>query len=529
MNPNIHITKNNEKGSTAMSSREAIVVTTGGKVEGTYQDSTYIFKGIPYAARPVGALRWLPPQPAERWDGVRPAREFGPIAPQNPMVGGPIVHVEQPQDEDCLFLNVWTPGLDDARRPVMVWIHGGAFSIGSGSEPMYDSDKLPRRGNAVMVTINYRLGMLGFLRLKEATGGKIPATGNEGLLDQIAALKWVRDNIAAFGGDPANVTVFGESAGAMSIGCLMAMPAARGLFHKAILESGVGSTAVPLEQARAVAERFLEIVNIRGGDADALRALTPQRFLEADTRMRTELAGPGEAVRLTVVAPVIDGELIPEVTNEAARKGSAKDVPAIIGTNLEEFKLFNAMLPPGVKIDEADLFRRLGAFLNDSDARKVVEVYRAARQKRGEPAGPADILTAIQTDLMFRIPALGLIEAQQANGQKAYSYLFTWKSPVMGGALGACHALEIGFVFGKYDDMFCGTGPEADRLSEGIQDAWLAFARTGDPSTGSFGQWPVYGKDRMTMLLGRDSHVEAAPYDEERRAWEGIEGKSPMP
>ena len=210
----------------------AIVSIKSGKLEGGMENGLYVFKGVPYAAPPVGDFRWLPPQPVKHWSGIKPARKFGAICPQNEMMAGPIGQVFQPQSEDCLFLNVWTPGLDKAQRPVMVWIHGGAFTLGSGSDPQYDSYKLPERGNIVLVTINYRLGMLGFLRLKNATGGKIPATGNEGLMDQVTALKWVKENIAAFGGDPKNVTVFGESAGGMSIGCLMVMPSAGGLFHK---------------------------------------------------------------------------------------------------------------------------------------------------------------------------------------------------------------------------------------------------------------------------------------------------------
>ncbi|OGO44643.1 MAG: hypothetical protein A2Z05_05110 [Chloroflexi bacterium RBG_16_60_22] len=507
----------------------ALVATKSGKLEGSREGGLYVFRGIPYAAPPVGKLRWRPPQPLKPWSGVRPAREFGPIAPQNPLAGSIIPRSEEPQDEDCLFLNVWTPGLDNRRRPVMVWIHGGAFTIGSGSQAMHNGAGLARKGNVVIVTINYRLGLLGFLRLKELTGGGIPSTGNEGLLDQVAALEWVRDNIGAFGGDPANITVFGESAGAMSIGCLMAMPAARGLFHKAILESGVGSTAVPLDEATGVGERFVKELGIKSDDDRALRALTPPQLLDVDMRLRTGLAGPGEAVRLTAVAPVVDGEIIPDVPNRVINNGSASDVKVIVGTNLEEFKLFAAMDPPGVKIDEAVMSRRLRAFVPAGDIPRLVAAYRKAREKRGEPATPADLLTAIQTDLMFRMPALELVEAQRDNGQAAYSYLFTWESPVMGGMLGACHALDIGFVFGLYDDAFCGSGPEADKLSGCIQEAWLAFARTGDPSGRGIGKWPPYGEGRLTMLLGRDCRVAAAPYDEERRAWDGITGKSPMP
>jgi para-nitrobenzyl esterase len=210
-----------------------IVATTSGKIEGKFENDLYVFKCITYAIPPVGELRWLPPQPVKKWHGVSETKEFGAIAPQTVMPVGPFGQAPQPQSEDCLFLNVWTPGLDNARRPVMVWIHGGAFTLGAGSDPSYDSGILPKRGNIIMVSFNYRLGMLGFLRLKDITGGKIPATGNEGLMDQVLALKWVKDNIAAFGGEPGNITVFGESAGGMSIGSLMAMPSAKGLFHKA--------------------------------------------------------------------------------------------------------------------------------------------------------------------------------------------------------------------------------------------------------------------------------------------------------
>jgi para-nitrobenzyl esterase len=509
--------------------KQAIVSIDSGKLEGYIDNELYVFKGIPYAAPPVGDLRWLPPQPVKPWSGVRSAITFGPIAPQSPMPGGLIMQANEPQDEDCLFLNIWTPGLDSARRPVMVWIHGGAFTIGSGSDPMYDSDRLPKRGNIVLVTINYRLGMLGFLRLKDATDGKIPATGNEGLLDQVAALKWVKNNIAAFGGDPQNVTVFGESAGGMSIGCLMAMPAAKGLFHKGILESGVGSTAGPLDEANVTGENFLKISGIRKDDVKALRALTPAQLLEFEMKMRTIGAGPGQTAKITATAPVIDGEIIPGVPNEVAKRGSAKDVPVIIGTNLEEWKLFGLMQPGFSQLDENGMLERLGAFMPAESAKVLAAAYRQAREKRGASTAPAEILSAVQTDLMFRMPALELVEAQRDNKQLAYSYLFTWKSPVMGGVLGACHALEIGFVFGKYDDMFCGTGPDADKLANCIQDAWLAFARTGDPSCECLGKWPVYGEKRMTMVLGKDSHVEAAPYEAERRAWENVEHRSAMP
>jgi para-nitrobenzyl esterase len=509
---------------------QAIVVTRSGKLEGSYEDGLYVFKRIPYAAPPVGERRWLAPQPVEPWDGVRPAREFGPIAPQNVMVGGPIVHVEQPQDEDCLFLNIWTSGLDDGRRPVMVWIHGGAFTIGSGSDAMYNNGVLARRGDVVFVSINYRLGMLGFLRLKDVTGGKIPSTGNEGLLDQVAALKWVKENIAAFGGDPANVTVFGESAGAMSIGSLMGMPAARGLFHKGILESGAGGTVITVDRANMIAGNFLEAAGTSGDDAAALRALKTERLLNIELELRKQAARVGEAMMITVTVPVVDGEVIPDVPNQAIKKGSARDIPVIAGTNLEEWKLFGLMQPGMEKLDSSMMLKILESYLPAAQVPGLVAAYRDSREKRGDTTAPFELLSAIFSDVMFRIPALELIEAQRDNGQRAYNYLFTWKSPVMNGLMGACHALEIGFVFGLYDDMFCGSGPEADRLSGYIQDAWLAFARSGDPSCKSLGEWPVYGRERSTMVLGRDSHVEAAPFEDERRVLEKVKPEYyPMP
>ena len=504
------------------SQKNTIVSTKYGKVEGSYEGGLHIFKGIPYAAPPVGELRWMPPQPVKAWKDVRPAKQFGPVAPQNTMPGGMMLQVPQPQSEDCLFLNIWTPGVDNTKRPVMVWIHGGAFIMGSGFDSMYESDKLMKRGNVVLVSINYRLGMLGFLRLKEVTGGKIPATGNEGLLDQVLALKWVKDNITAFGGDPDNITVFGESAGSMSIACLIVMPKAKGLFQKSIMESGVGSVAVPKEVANRDGELFLKVSGIKQDDVKAMRALTPAQLLEMEIKIRMAGTGTGGTPRATSCYPVVDGEVIPDYPNKLARKGAAKGIQSIIGTNLDEYTLFGMMDPGMANLTEADMMKRITAMLPASGAEKVVEIYRKALLKRGEQATPANILTAVITDLMFRIPSLDLVEAQRENKTPVYSYIFTWKSPVMGGVLKVCHALEIGFVFGKYDDTLCGTGPEADKLSECMQEAWLAFAKTGNPTCKCTGDWPEYGSKRTTMVLGKDSHVEDAPFETERAVWEKV-------
>ncbi len=292
-----------------ISKKNTLVETKAGKVEGSFENSVYVFKGVPYAAPPINELRWLPPQPIKPWQGVRAAKSFGPIAPQTVRPGSvalPGLHEPESISEDCLFLNIWTPGLDSNRRPVMVRIHGGGFSMGSGSQSVISGDKLALNGNVVVVTINYRLGILGFMNLNEITKGRIPSTGNEGLLDQIAALEWVRDNIAVFGGDPENITMFGESAGAMSIGCLMTMSAAKGLFQKAILESPVGELARPLEQSLKIPDEFLDVVRVKADDVDSLRTIPVEHILSAkqEVAIRT---GAG----VTSVMPVADWKVMP--------------------------------------------------------------------------------------------------------------------------------------------------------------------------------------------------------------------------
>jgi para-nitrobenzyl esterase len=466
----------------------------------------------------------MPPEEVKPWQGVRPAFEFAKVAPQIPPPPGVLdaLNAVEPQDEDCLYLNLWTPGLDPARRPVLVWIHGGAFNMGSGSQPFYEGRILAARGNAVVVTINYRLGMLGFLNLNAVTGGRIPSTGNEGLLDQIAALRWVRDNIASFGGDPQNVTAFGESAGGMSIGCLLVMPAARNLFHKAILESGV---TVPANDADlTIGERLLETLGLGASDVDALRALPVDRLLAADLDLRVKMAGPGEPLRITVTAPWADGRILPLLPLEAARIGSTAPLPLLIGTNLDEWKLFGMMDPDALKMDESMMADRLNFFIPHRYVEEITMAYRKARSRRGDLTSPFELVSAMLSDFMFRTPALQLTEEHQRRGMPVYSYLFTWKSPALDGLLGACHALELGFVFGTHDAQFCGRSLDADRLSQCMQDAWLTFARTGKPTCPSLGEWPEYGGQRRTMLLGSDCRLEEAPYEEERRAWEVLKG-----
>jgi para-nitrobenzyl esterase len=494
---------------------ELIVQTKQGKLEGSKDNNIYIFKGIPFAAPPVGPLRWRATHPPLPWDGVRPALEYGSIAPQNPMPEGFISRGKpEPQMEDCLYLNVYTPGLDDKKRPVMVWIHGGAFSLGSGSEAMYRSTKLAERGDVVVVTINYRLGALGFLNLDHITGGKIPSTGNEGLLDQVAALEWVSANITRFGGDPDNVTIFGESAGGMSVASLMVLPCARGLFHRAIIESAVGAIARPLKNSIYTAETFLKIAGLKAGDIDEIRALPIEKILKVQTIVARE-TDQGEAPCI----PVADGKVMPLMPLEAFSKGMAAKVPTLIGSNLDEQKLFSLMNPMHQRMDEDTLATLLKRNVPEDSIRMIIDLYRAEKEKRNEKVTPFELYSAINTDIMFRNIALHITTAQRDNGVPAYNYLFTWKSPAAGGIFGATHALEVGFVFGTMDDGFCGTGVEADRLSDRMQEAWAAFARTGNPSCKGMGTWPTYGNERNTMIISKNSRVEKVIYEAERKIW----------
>ena len=501
----------------------AIASTKQGKVEGEEKDGLAIFRGIPFAAPPVGARRWRAPEPPAPWSGVRAAREFGSCAPQNliPLDVLAAFKISETQSEDCLYLNVWTPSADGARRPVLVWIHGGAFTIGSGAQSIYDGAPLAKRGDVVVVTVNYRLGALGFLRLTELTNGRIPATGNEGILDQIAALTWVRENIAAFGGDPDNVTIFGESAGGMSVGTLLGVPAARGLFAKAIPQSGACSTAATRERSAFVAERFASLLGV-GRDADALRAATPAQLLDA----MGKLAGPpGTANDIGGLPfqPVIDGEIQPRLGIDSVARGSASGVPLFVGSTLEEWKLFLPADPSNYTMTESDLYRRCEHRLGAA-GRGIVDAYKKARSERGELVTPLELWNALETDRIFRMPALKLAETQLAHDSRVFNYLFTWKSPALGGMLGSCHALELGFMFGTHSDPgmvdFSGSGPKAQELSERMMDAWLAFAKTGDPSTKSLAV-PRYGAaERATVVFGESSAVARAPYDDERRAWD---------
>ncbi|MXX49179.1 MAG: carboxylesterase family protein [Chloroflexi bacterium] len=464
----------------------AIAQTTAGTLEGAEENGLCVFRGIPFAAPPVGELRFKAPRPVEPWDGVREAKSFGPISLQAPneMLEAllPVSDPPQPQSEDCLYLNVWTPGLDGA-RPVMVWIHGGAFTIGSGSEDYYDGANLASRGDVVIVTINYRLGALGFLNL--------PALGetNFGMRDQVAALKWVHENIANFGGDPGNVTIFGESAGGMSVASLMASPESAGLFQKAIPQSGAGHNGLSVEETNATAFKFCEALGVAADDVDALMAADASDILAASVAV-DPLANPDAAADLSdgeasptpqmPFQPVIDGAFLSSLPIDHIRDGSADGVATLVGSLDEELKLLAAAGAADPMSEEA-VTGLLG--MMHPDGASAFATYRAARRERGEDDSPDEIFVAAIGDVMLRIPGLRLADAQTSRAP-TYAYLFDWESPAMNGALGSCHALELPFVFGTHAvaPEFCGSGPVADAFSELTMDTWLAFAKTGNPA-----------------------------------------------
>jgi len=502
----------------------AVASTRYGRVEGEELSGLSIFKGIPFAAPPTGARRWLPPEKPASWNATRDARHFGAVAPQNPVMLGALAAmlIHEAQSEDCLYLNVWTPRVDSRRRPVMVWIHGGAFTIGSGSQAIYDGSTLARRGDVVLVTVNYRLGPLGFLRLADLTDERIPAGGSEGILDQIAALEWVRDNIGEFGGDPGNVTIFGESAGGMSVGTLLAAPPARGLFHKAIPQSGACHTGAPRELANRNAERIMSRLGAAG--VEEILALAPEQLLKGT------LLADGKTPDLELgmaYQPVIDGAVLSSAAIEMVAEGASSDVAIMVGSTLDEWKLFAPMDPGIHDLDRAGLAARYSLRITPDTADTLIGDYEKARASRGASNAPAELFSALETDRVFRIPAVRLAEVHAKRGGRIHNYLFTWRSPAVEGLLGSCHALELGFVFGTNHlpgmGRFAGTGPVVERLATEMQDAWLAFAHHGDPSCDRLGEWPRYDESRRaTMILGETSKVEEAPYDGERRAWEAI-------
>ncbi|MFK0116596.1 carboxylesterase/lipase family protein [Streptomyces sp. NPDC090994] len=488
-----------------------VVGTAGGAVRGRREDGLTVFRGIPFAAPPVGEARFAAPRPAEAWDGVREAYAFGPPPPQDLLVPGQAAAGSG--DGDWLTVNVWTPDADPAaRRPVMVWIHGGAYKLGHGGSPGYDARRIAADGDLVVVTFNYRVGMEGFARIDGA-----PA--NRGLLDQVAALEWVRDNIEGFGGDPDQVTVFGESAGAGSIAALLAMPRAGGLFRRAIAQS-VPGTFFSDELARDIGAALAAEAGLRPTAAD-LATVDPDRLVRAGQTLAAKMPGYtgrwGQAApTVTPYSPVVDGDVLPVLPWRALADGASRDVDLVVGHNRDEFRLFVAM---GGQLGTIGEERAASALRMYAPGPGGEAAYRAAFPD----AGAGELYEKVQTDWLFAVPTMRLAEAHLAGGGRAHAYELTWPAPGNGGGLGACHALDLPLLFGTFDAdlgalLFAGAEPDevALALSARFRASWTAFARTGDPG------WPAYDTGRRLVQV-LDTEPAVVPYPEEttRRLWEG--------
>jgi para-nitrobenzyl esterase len=501
-----------------------IVNTKSGPVQGvehassrTGEGSIQVFRGIPYAEAPVGERRFKPPVPRTPWTDTLVAEHAGPLAPQNPSPLESMLGAGQPPiGDDCLSLNIWTPQADGKGRPVLFWIHGGAFVTGTGSTPWYDGSAFARHHDVVVVTINYRLGALGFLHLADLFGDEWAGSGNLGILDQSLALRWTSENIAAFGGDPGNITIFGESAGGMSVATQLGLPASQGLFRRAIAQSGAAGHVHTRETATKVAERVLEVLDVR--DPAALQQVPTADILAAQEKVnleRSDIAGGG-----LPFMPCVDGTVLPVGPQQAVRDGHARGVDLLLGTNLDEMTLFTLMDPALSSLDDGALARRFGGLFGEERAMEALDAYRKDRSD----ATPGDLWNAALSDRVFRVPAVRLADAQHTNGS-TYVYLFTWESTAFDGRLRSCHALEIPFVWDNLDQTGVAflTGPITDEmraLATTMNEAWAAFARTGNPSTPTLADWPMWDPEtRPTMVINTEAGVELDPMGHEIEVW----------
>ncbi|MDD9942841.1 MAG: carboxylesterase/lipase family protein [Myxococcales bacterium] len=492
---------------------DPIISTRAGDVRGIEHDGILAFKGLRYAEPPTGQRRFAPPAALEHWDDVYDASCLGPSCPQPEQRPAGWSH-EAEEDEDCLRLNVWTPGGDQRRRPVMVWFHGGGYAIGSGSWPVYDGERLARRGDVVVVTVNHRLGPLGYLHLASLGGAEVATSGTVGMQDLVASLYWVRDNIEAFGGDPGNVMIFGESGGGAKVSTLLGMPVAKGLFHRAAIQSGAARYVLSPEQADQATRAYLERLGIAadGNALKALRALPVKQLIDASPGMG---AGSGGSTRMGF-SPVLDGEFILHHPAHALSRGHAADVPLLIGTNFDEASMWlgaePALTDPS-RMSHDELPARLANL--GKRAAPLLAAYKKSR-----PDAPAiDLLLAINSDATMRIPSIKLAEKKLGGPGAApvWMYLFCWAA----GPLRSAHGFELPFMFDNVGKSEMRPSPSRQQLADRMSDAWLAFARGGDPNHDGLPPWPAYDlQARSTMIFDRD-HCEVSddPWGAERQAW----------
>ena len=495
----------------------ATVKTASGSLRGYIDNGVQVFKGVPYAASTAGGNRFLPPQKRQPWTDVRDATQWGQRPPQ--IFGGEPAEMlstdpREPLGEDCLVMNIWTPTPSSGRRPVMVWLHGGGYRSGSGSYSIYEGRELARKHDVVAITVNHRLNALGFLYLSHF-GGQWASASNVGMLDIVAALEWVRDNIAAFGGDPGNVTIFGQSGGAGKVSTLMAMPAAQGLFHRAIAQSGAALTATPVEQAVKATEQLLQLLKIGSGQLDQLQTIPLMRI--------TDALATG-AAPLAAFVPVLDGTSLPVHPFDPAAPAQSASVPFLTGTTATETTFFatdDQLMP----IDAATLRQRVKALLkvDDAEADRMIALYRKNQPGREN----IDLFLRMDTDnSRFRLAVDTQAERKaEQRGAPVYLYRFEYYSPVRQGRLKSMHCMEIPFVFDNLEagKVYTGSSPAAQRIADRMSAAWVAFARTGNPGHRGIPQWPAFdGTRRATMVFGDEAKVVNDPGGEERLALKAI-------
>jgi para-nitrobenzyl esterase len=507
-----------------------VAATAAGKVRGATLDGVHVFKGVPYGASTAGANRFMPPKPPVAWTGERNALAYGLSTPQSdpnnkrPAAASAALIGElsdKPEGEDCLVLNVWTRGLKDgAKRPVMFWIHGGGFQSGSGSSQGYDGTNLCKRGDVVVVTINHRLNVMGFAYLGDVGGAEFANTGTVGMLDIVQALQWVRDNIENFGGDPSRVMIFGESGGGRKVGTLLAMPQAKGLFQRAVIQSGPTIRLVTKENANVAIKAVMDELQIAHKDARKLQQVPLDKLLPAYLAASRKHSFNHST---TGFAPVVGGASLPEHPFHPTASAVMPEVPVIVGTNRTEMTLQLAGDDAAFKLDEAGLQKRAQDLLGDKAA-GVLASYRKAMPN----VAPSELFFLMISDNRYCAPIMKIAERRAALGKApVYAYYFAWETPVQGGRLKSPHALEISFAFDNTElsKRFTGGGTRPAALADKMSDAWIAFARTGDPNTSKLPKWAPYtAAQRATMVFDDASQLVNDPMGERRVAMQAAMG-----
>ncbi len=500
------------------SADKVIVNTNAGKVQGMISKDISVFKNIPYAAAPVGNLRFAAPVKPTPWDNVRDAIKSGPTPPNpSPKAGdidnSPTIGNGWMKGDDFLTTNVWTPDVKGNRLPVMVYIYGGAFVLGASYVPLFDGTNFAKKG-VVMVSFNYRLGIEGFLKIKD-----VPT--NIGIRDQIAALKWVQDNIAAFGGDPGNVTIFGESAGAISVGVLLTSPAAKGLFKKAIMQSGSGQAVLSTEQADRIANQYAKTLRIKN-TREAYMKFTPEELLASQPKVSPKMVKletedfPDPSGGVSLYFPVVDGEIVTQIPLVNARKGAGSDCDLLIGYNTDEMNYF--LVPTGLlKKIKSNFVLNLAVKKVHPAPAALIAVYKKTYPEKNF----GELFSAILTSYQAQVPSIRFANAHSLSA-KTYMYEFAWPSSVANGTYGAYHGLDLPFVFNNLDivtgekGMVGSKGAPAE-LGDKMQSAWILFAKTGSPG------WDAYNTTaRKTMLINNTWLLQTKPHANVLSAWDGV-------